>query len=1313
MPPKYAAELYTTKGITLGSQRTGWARVVADPNSPLEQQVQDLVFAGNIAYVKGKYAEALECYMDAWALLPVLVDASLFPLGIKLVADALLKADLTDNLISVAPEIHKFRDPRDPLIAIIGPLDPPGELLELTGRFGVDQKSARGQLQLGRIAAESGQIDIAKRHLARASKLGDGDLELQADANAMFATIDLRAGDHSAALERTQAAMRHYEKLERPEAVAAMKQNMGVALTVAGRADEAGALFAEAEARAPGGLGWRVTHTVNPGVESIIRQAGAEGLPMLVKSSSGDGWDTIAGGAVKQQRHTVEVIRSEGLVRLDLATDPAAKITKLYEERIDAVHIKDLEAHLTVAVNFVTYLAHVQGFLLPLAIGDTCVALGDYPRATSYYRKARDYRYLNRAIERPMLWAKHARAYLQLANRMYRDRDMAGAKAHYQKILKVGPNGFELSGELYEGGYAGLKSETLDFLQAPNPLGFNGLDWTRRLILLEAKANLNQILNGINYLGFPEEIVPLHSWRYLQNAARYLANQAIQSERAYINFKETAEREEFTRLALEQGVDAQAAAVDVEKARLAAAKAQQEAANESAEFARTRRDNAIDQRDEYKTVSKKLAALDEIIAFANASANDTTIEISSSWASSLGIESGEYDAAILTQLLTRKRSQLTREYELANMDRQIEEQNAAVAVADAQVEVADKMVVVGEEQLELAELRAQQAQAQLEHFDSEEFTPELWDNLAQAQRQISRRYLDWAIGAAFLMERAFEFEYDVDVNRIRFDYEQSNLHGLLAADFLLADIDQFSYDRLLETRKRIPVKLSIALADRYPSQFREQFQRTGRIDFQVLLDDFERRYPGAHMAKVRRVEVVVEGLVGPDGLHGTLTNAGSGVVRDRHGVRKTRVHPAETMLLSRFDLRHDGFVFSSDEDVLDLFEHSGLATGWILDLPPDANDVDYSAISNIHLVVYAEAFYSPIVANRARAELAATAGDEHSLGLGLRFQFPDEFFAFQDTSEIAFTLDNAYLPFNHSEPVVRELHVRLEGEGGVPLAGVELGVTAPGVAAVQQETTADGMASTGDASEALNALRGADLTGDWVIGADPAANPGFDPATVENIYLFAEYGYTPRGRATATDDFATDTLAEFDVVDDAGAGNGGPSAWAHDAARGAIVQTSNIHGPSNATTTDPDKPGTYLVRKESPDWRPLADVVVRARVRSDDDDGIGLVFRYQDEDNFYFLLIDSQRGYRRLGKKVGGVFADLHTAGGLDSQNGYPVGQELELSVTAVGDALAASLDGQLILSARDGSIADPGRVGLYAWGNPAASFLELSVRQA
>ena len=189
---------------------------------------------------------------------------------------------------------------------------------------------------------------------------------------------------------------------------------------------------------------------------------------------------------------------------------------------------------------------------------------------------------------------------------------------------------FELSGPLYEAGFLTLKDETLAFLGSTNQLTFEAIEYTRRILLLESIGNLKKILNGINYLGFSENIIPIHSWHYLQNAARYFANQAIQAERTYINFKDNAEREEFSRLMLEQAVDAHIAALNVENRKVDAAMEQQRVAELNADLAQDRLENADTQKQDFNTMSEKLAYFDEMTAFTNAS--DRKVRLSQEWA---------------------------------------------------------------------------------------------------------------------------------------------------------------------------------------------------------------------------------------------------------------------------------------------------------------------------------------------------------------------------------------------------------------------------------------------------------------------------------------------------------------------------------------------------------------------------------------------------------------------------------------------------------------------------------------------------------
>ena len=56
------------------------------------------------------------------------------------------------------------------------------------------------------------------------------------------------------------------------------------------------------------------------------------------------------------------------------------------------------------------------------------------------------------------------------------------------------------------------------------------------------------------------------------------------------------------------------------------------------------------------------------------------------------------------------------------------------------------------------------------------------------------------------------------------------------------------------------------------------------------------------------------------------------------------------------------------------------------------------------------------------------------------------------------------------------------------------------------------------------------------------------------------------------------------------------------------------------------KPGTMAVTGSS-SW---ADALIEASMRSNDDDSIGIVFRYVDTANFYRFEMNAELGYRRL-----------------------------------------------------------------------------------
>jgi hypothetical protein len=137
--------------------------------------------------------------------------------------------------------------------------------------------------------------------------------------------------------------------------------------------------------------------------------------------------------------------------------------------------------------------------------------------------------------------------------------------------------------------------------------------------------------------------------------------------------------------------------------------------------------------------------------------------------------------------------------------------------------------------------------------------------------------------------------------------------------------------------------------------------------------------------------------------------------------------------------------------------------------------------------------------------------------------------------------------------------------------------------------------------------------------------------------------------------------------------------------------------------SDPTKP------EEPPDppsssGEPWTDYRVMLTMRSTDDDALGVMFRYQDANNYYRFSWDKERAYRRLVKKENGVFTLL--AG---DQVPYEVGRTYQVEIVAQHSTLEVWIDGTRIFTATDTSFA-AGSIALYSWFNKGSYFDEMQV---
>ena len=277
-------------------------------------------------------------------------------------------------------------------------------------------------------------------------------------------------------------------------------------------------------------------------------------------------------------------------------------------------------------------------------------------------------------------------------------------------------------------------------------------------IVLEIRARLIQLAAGLDFLGMPTDIVPIWSFEFLQSVARYFAQQAVHAEREFIGFTDRGENEEFSRQQLEQQVALAGAEKELAKQQRMAAEAEQKAYDEAETLAETRALNAQANRNDYAAMSTERIALETSNAWYSAQNPwelDNTIE-------GEGPDAGRHVHEVIAEN-TKKRGRIVREYELAAMDRQTAEMQQAEVVAAAQAAAADARVSAAKQMEDVAKLREDAAKDNLEAFDTQFFTPDVWFQMAQFMRNISASYMYKAVRTARLMQRAYNFENDLTI----------------------------------------------------------------------------------------------------------------------------------------------------------------------------------------------------------------------------------------------------------------------------------------------------------------------------------------------------------------------------------------------------------------------------------------------------------------------------------------------------------------------------------------------------------------------
>ncbi len=498
-----------------------------------------------------------------------------------------------------------------------------------------------------------------------------------------------------------------------------------------------------------------------------------------------------------------------------------------------------------------------------------------------------------------------------------------------------------------------------DFCVPPNP--------SARALVERACLGIRHIDQCFNVLGFPQNDISVYRFDYLLGLAKGYANLALAAEKEFIEFKGKYETSTLELRNASQTVSLAQAGVQLADLRI---------------------QDALDHvAVSYEQIAAVNAHIEQV---------ETQIhELRNSW-SVLGIVLGALGAAVSAGPAAPAAMAISGTAGLANYEAGIEDKEKGLRAQLDLLRTADypaaRLGLLNavdqhrsvQQQAMISRLEAQFAAERATSLAFQFFNPQLWSFLAREMKKNYRTYLQYSAIAAWLAQRALEFERGIEprlrfastwpdgttrdnsLNIIRFDYYEAARQGLLAADSLMRDITTLEQERLLTEQRKLKITKVISLAQTSPLEF-AGFQQSGKLAFGTDLLDFDIDYPGHYQRRIKDVWVNVFGLVGPEGIKATLTHLGPSrvVVRewDTTGkavfAEKTLAHPIVTVAVSNPQPGGIGKVtLSPEEPMLRPFEGKGVAGRWTFEMLKMSNAVDFNTITDIQLVMEYTALFS-------------------------------------------------------------------------------------------------------------------------------------------------------------------------------------------------------------------------------------------------------------------------------------------------------------------------------------------------------------------
>ncbi|MGP0028117.1 MAG: hypothetical protein ACLPKE_32900 [Streptosporangiaceae bacterium] len=864
-------------------------------------------------------------------------------------------------------------------------------------------------------------------------------------------------------------------------------------------------------------------------VQAVLAPSAAIGTPQLSAI-------TLLPVAILAQKQVGLLTGTQGNYAVQAVQWPASGspdvsqiTTLLYAPHVTATTLPDSLTGVSTLWERAALLPHDYFYVIPLALAASYEAIGDYATAEEYYLQAAAYTYINTAIEGPYVWVALANLYSTWGDSVYEQGDLTTAAQVYGKVLTVGSTAppatplYTLAGLSVAVKIATSLIPQLSTLASSGVSTVSSEDTAIASVLLKINAKLSQINAGLDFWGGWANAIPIWPFSYLQQVATSFGQLALNAEQEVINYWSQADQATLTQVQLQNQAAQANAQVAIAQDQLSQAQAQAVVYQAGLTLAQQRATDAAANASQYQAQNSQAIVLEAEAQQNNGGDSGDWQQVTSLAAQLLAGQTISADTATLAASANLAANQLSQQYQVDSMNRTAAEMQGAATQAQAQLTAANAQVNAAAAGVGAAALDAATAAQAVAVFNADTFTPQVWKSMGDYLAGIYGRYMQMALAAAKLMQQAYNFENDTSVTYIKDSYP-GVVQGLLAADGLMADIQQFSYDLITSKRgKQQYVKTSISLAQNYGYLFRTQLVANGEMTFETTLDDFDSAFPGSYGGRIKSVSVDIQGIVPPTGISGTLANGGISFYRLPSDIAtpanpsRLRIQDSDTLILSDYNQVIDPQLNSSTGNQLGIFEGAGVASTWTLSLPKQLNDIDYGTLTDVVLTFLYETRFDPQLVPTVLSQLASRPGyNDRQWAIPIAWLYPDLFYGFMSSGSLTLPLSSADFPLNQTSPAITAVSLLVNMAPGTSEQGITISITPPGKSAASGVTGSGGTITSQGTGSPWAGVTGGSALGNWVISLSAASNPGLAPGGVlnlsalQNLVLVLDYSFTPR-----------------------------------------------------------------------------------------------------------------------------------------------------------------------------------------------------------